>query len=365
MLAALSLSRRNLGETWPNPSVGCVVVNGGRVVARAVTASGGRPHAEALAIERAGAGMRGATVFVTLEPCAHRGETPSCADLLIEAGVHRVVVSAQDPDPRTGGKGIARLEKAGIEVTTGVEESAGRQVHAGHFSRVSAGRPYVTLKIATTLDGKVAVASGESRWITGRRAREFSHGLRASHDAVLVGHGTAAVDSPSLDCRLPGMASRSPVRIVVDSNLGMQPERHPSATRPAAPAWVVCGRSAVTPQRRAAFESRGIKVIPVQRTADNRVALDDMLQQLGSLGLTRLLVEGGPTIAGSFMDAGLVDRLVWFHAPTVIGDDGLAALPPVGVASIDDLRRFRVVWHDRIGADGLLVMDAQSSGCGG
>jgi len=224
MAAALGLARRGLGRVWPNPAVGCVIVRDGLVVGRGWTAPGGRPHAEAVALERAGDLAHGATAYVTLEPCAHHGRTPPCADALVRAGVARVVTALGDPDPRTAGEGHARLRQAGIAVAEGTGADAAEEVNAGFLKRVRHGRPLVTLKLATTLDGRIATAAGESQWITGPRARQDGHRLRAAHDAIIVGSGTALADDPGLTCRLPGLEGASPVRVVFDGRLRLSPE---------------------------------------------------------------------------------------------------------------------------------------------
>jgi len=219
MRSALELARRGLGIVAPNPAVGCVLVQGGRVVGRGWTQPGGRPHAETEALRRAGAASRGAVAYVTLEPCCHWGQTPPCTDALVAAGVRRVVVGAEDPDPRVSGRGIERLRAAGIEVELGICAEAAAELAAGFLLRMRAGRPLVTLKLATTLDGRIATHGGESQWITGPLARQRAHALRADHDAIMVGSNTAVVDDPLLTCRLAGLAARSPVRIAVDSRL--------------------------------------------------------------------------------------------------------------------------------------------------
>ena len=223
MDAALHLARRGLGNAWPNPAVGCVLVREGRVVGRGWTQPGGRPHAETQALLQAGDAARGATAFVTLEPCSHHGRTPPCCDALIHAGVARVVVAMRDPDPRVDGRGLRRLRDAGIEVTEGMGEEAARAMQAGFLKRITEGLPLVTLKLASTLDGRIATAAGESRWITGPDARRQVHAMRARHDAVLVGSGTVLADDPDLTCRIPGMARAPTLRVVADARLRTPP----------------------------------------------------------------------------------------------------------------------------------------------
>lgn len=219
MGAALALARRGLGRVWPNPAVGCVIVKDGHVVGRGFTQSGGRPHAEPVALAMAGDAAQGADVYVSLEPCSHFGKTPPCADTLITAGVARVIAAAVDPDPRVSGRGLARLRDAGVDVVEGVRRDEAEALNAGFFSRVRTGRPLVTLKCATTLDGRIALSNGESKWITGPEARRRGHLLRCDHDAILIGSGTALADDPALTCRLPGLEGCSPVRVVMDGSL--------------------------------------------------------------------------------------------------------------------------------------------------
>ncbi|MGE5148370.1 MAG: bifunctional diaminohydroxyphosphoribosylaminopyrimidine deaminase/5-amino-6-(5-phosphoribosylamino)uracil reductase RibD, partial [Candidatus Eiseniibacteriota bacterium] len=266
MQAALVLARRGLGNVWPNPAVGCVLVQpgsgGGRVVGRGWTQPGGRPHAETEALARAGAAAKGATAYVTLEPCSHHGKTPPCADALIDAGISRAVVALEDPDKRVSGAGIAALRAAGIPTEVGLLGEAAAALNAGFLLRVREGRPFVTLKLATTLDGRIATASGESRWITGEVARDWAHGLRAGHDAVMVGIGTALVDDPELVCRLPGLPLRPTVRIVVDSALRLPVGSRLVQGTAQAPLWIVAA-SEVEFRRREALEAAGAEIIGV------------------------------------------------------------------------------------------------------
>src|SRR5580700_3393612 len=262
MRAALALARRGLGSTWPNPAVGCVIVNDGRVVGRGWTQKGGRPHAETEALQRAGVAAKGATAYVSLEPCSHHGKTPPCAEALIVARIARVVAAVEDPDPRVSGAGIARLRDAGVKVETGLCADEAAELNAGFFCRVKHGRPLVTLKLATSLDGRIATPSGESRWITGEAARERAHLLRATHDAVLVGTGTALADDPLLTCRLPGLADRSPVRIVLDRNLRLPATLRLFTEARETPSWVVTLNSSDTVGRKARHD-QGVTVIAV------------------------------------------------------------------------------------------------------
>ena len=340
MRVALDLARRGLGTVWPNPSVGCVLVRDARVVGRGWTRPGGRPHAETEALRRAGNLAKGACAYVSLEPCAHHGETPPCAEALVEAGIARVVVAAEDPDPRVAGRGLARLRDAGIEVVSGVGEDDARALNAGFFLRVAKGRPLFTLKLATTLDGRIATRGGESRWITGEAARMRGHLLRAGHDAVMVGIGTALADDPSLDCRLPGLAARSPLRIVVDGHLRLPPTGGLAATAGRRPTWIVT-LSGGDARRRDALRECGVDIIGVGAGDDGRVDLAAAAAALGGRGLTRVLVEGGARLSAGLLRHGLADRLAWFRAPRIIGGDGLPAAAAFGVDGLDGAPSFR------------------------
>ena len=338
MQAALALARRGLGSTWPNPSVGCVIVNHGRVVGRGVTSVGGRPHAEPNALAMAGDQARGATAYVTLEPCCHWGQSPPCTDALIQAGIARVVVAARDPDKRVDSQGFARLRQAGVVVEEGLMAEEAHDILAGFFQRTTAGRPLVTLKLATTLDGKIATHAGESQWITGPEARRMAHAIRARHDAVMVGVGTVMADDPDLTCRIPGYDRRPVVRIVADSHLRTPLTKRLIATARETPTWMLI-RSGCDSARRRAFESLGVRVIELAASPAG-VDLVAGLQALGEAGITRLMVEGGGQIAAALLRAGLVDRLAWFHAPTTMGSDGWPGVQAFGLEKLTDMPRF-------------------------
>jgi diaminohydroxyphosphoribosylaminopyrimidine deaminase/5-amino-6-(5-phosphoribosylamino)uracil reductase len=349
MRSALALARRGLGNTWPNPSVGCVVVRDGRVVGRAITAPGGRPHAEPAALDMAGTAARGATAYVTLEPCCHWGRTPPCTDALISAGVARVVIATRDPDPRVNGAGIARLRAAGITVDEAVLQAEAEAVVAGFHARVRLGRPLVTLKLASTLDGRIATHSGESRWITGERARRAAHALRGRHDAVMVGVGTVLADNPVLTCRLPGYRTTPLVRVVADSHLRTPLTAALAATAGETPTWVLI-REGTDRERRHAFADLGVMLIEVAG-AETGVDPVGAMQALGKAGLTRVLVEGGAQLAASLLRADLVDRLAWFHAPAVMGADAWPAVQAFGVEHLDIMPRFARVAEASLGED--------------
>lgn len=340
MGAALGLARRGLGQVWPNPAVGCVLVREGRVVGRGWTGPGGRPHAESEALARAGAGAKGATAYVTLEPCAHEGETPPCAVALATAGIARAVIACRDPDARVDGAGIAILREAGIAVAEGVLADEAAELAAGFFCRVRTGRPLVTLKLAASLDGRIATPTGESQWITGDAARAHGHGLRARHDAVVVGSGTVLADDPDLTCRLPGMAGRSPVRVILDGRLRTPAEARVIATSGDVPTWILTTGGADAARRRT-LERAGAEVVEVAAGEGGHPDLGEALTWLGSRGLTRVLVEGGATLAAGFLGAGFADRLVWARGASVLGGDGLAAIGDLGLGALKGAPHFR------------------------
>jgi diaminohydroxyphosphoribosylaminopyrimidine deaminase/5-amino-6-(5-phosphoribosylamino)uracil reductase len=351
MRSALALARRGVGNTWPNPSVGCVVVKDARVVGRAATAPGGRPHAEPLALDAAGPAARGASVYVTLEPCCHWGRTPPCTDALISAGVSRVVIATRDPDPRVDGAGMAKLRAAGIAVEEGLLQEEADEVAAGFRIRVRVGRPLVTLKLASTLDGGIATRSGESRWITGEPARRAAHALRGRHDGVMVGVGTVLADDPELTCRLAGYRPNPVVRVIADSHLRTPLTSVLAATARATPTWMLIRRSADR-ERRHAFTDLGITLIEVAG-AETGVDPKGALGALGGAGLTRLLVEGGSRLAASLLRADLVDRIAWFHAPAVMGGDAWPAVQALGIERLDAMPRFARIAETPVGDDML------------
>lgn len=338
MRLALGLAARGLGRVAPNPAVGAVLVREGRVLGRGATGTGGRPHAEAVALDQArdlfGAqALRGATAYVTLEPCAHHGRTPPCAEALIDAKIARLVCPMIDPDPRVSGRGFAALEAARIVVETGLMEAEARQLNAGFLSRIERGRPFLTLKLATTLDGRIATRTGESRWITGARARARVHLMRMQSDAVLIGAGTARTDDPMLDVRGFGVGAMQPMRVIADGGLSLPLTGRLAATARAVPVTVLC-RSNAPAERRTAFEGLGVQLAETNISADGSVDMADGLARLGMAGVTRVLCEGGGRLAASLLAAGLVDELVLFTGARVIGGDGV---PAVGGFKIDRL----------------------------
>jgi diaminohydroxyphosphoribosylaminopyrimidine deaminase/5-amino-6-(5-phosphoribosylamino)uracil reductase len=347
MALALSLGRRGLGRVWPNPAVGCIIVKDGRIIGRGWTADGGRPHAEPQALSEAGKAARGATAYVTLEPCAHQGKTPPCAEALVAAGIARVVIAAGDPDPRVAGRGVVILKSAGIEVETGVLQAEADIDHAGFFSRITKGRPFVTLKIASSLDGRIATATGESRWITGPQARRAVHALRARHDAVMIGGGTARADDPMLDIRDLGL-SKQPVRVVISRRLDLPVEGRLAQTANAQPLWLCHGPEAEA--RRAEWKALGAECLPCEVTG-GQISPASALAALAEKGLTRVFCEGGGALAASLLREGLVDELIVHSAGLAIGAEGTPALGAMGIDRLGNAPRFDLAEVKQLGAD--------------
>ncbi len=349
---AVAAARRMLGRTPPNPTVGAVVVRGGEVLARGATRPAGGAHAEIVALTRALArhgpkALRGATLYSTLEPCSHRGRTGPCADAIVDAGIRRVVIGQRDPSDWVNGRGIRRLRRAGLDVEVGVLEAACRELHRGYVSVIERGRPFVALKLAGTLDGRIAAASGESRWITGPEARARVHRLRDRFDALLVGSETALADDPRLDVRRGSRVVRRPVAVVVDSKLrvGHTARLHAGPARSIA----VCTKEAPA-RRRAALEAAGVEVLAV-RGRRGRVDLRAGLEALAKAGLTRVWVEGGGVLAAGLLERDLVDEVHWFAAPTLLGGDGRPALGPIGAARLSRAVHLEAPEVRRVGQD--------------
>jgi diaminohydroxyphosphoribosylaminopyrimidine deaminase/5-amino-6-(5-phosphoribosylamino)uracil reductase len=357
MRAALALARRSLGTTWPNPAVGCVIARDGRVLGRGVTQPSGRPHAEQVALADARArfgaeALRGAVAWVSLEPCAHHGRTPPCADALAAAGIARVVSTIEDPDPRVQGRGFAALRAAGVAVETGVMAAEARALNAGFLARLTRGRPWLTLKLAASLDGRIATATGESRWITGPAARARVHLMRAESDAVMVGAGTARADDPMLDVRLPGFADRRPVRVVADGSLSLPLTAHLAATARETPVWLL-HRSGTDPARRHALADLGIELVQTPAEPGGEIDMRAALTTLGDRGLTRVLCEGGGRLAAHLLREDLVDEIVWFSAGCAIGGDGVESLAGLHLAQLGDAPRFDLASVETMGGDVL------------
>jgi diaminohydroxyphosphoribosylaminopyrimidine deaminase/5-amino-6-(5-phosphoribosylamino)uracil reductase len=362
MARAVTLAEGGRGTASPNPMVGAVLVRDGRVVGEGFHRAAGLAHAEAMALAAAGELAAGATCYVTLEPCAHHGRTPPCADALVAAGVARVVAAVPDPDPRVGGAGLARLRAAGVRVEVGTGAEAAAEQNAAYLTHRRLGRPRITLKAAASLDGKVAAPDGTSQWITGPAARADAHRLRAEADAVCVGAGTALADDPRLTVRLPGWSGRQPLRVLVDAAGRVGADGHLFdgeaetlvATTPAAPAAAVD-----------AWKAAGAEVLICEPTAAvgrGRVDLRDLTKALGERGVLELLVEGGPRLQASLWAAGLADRLVWYLAPLAIGGEGAPGLLGSGAATLADARRLRLASVDRLGQDLRVVAYPRPTG---
>jgi diaminohydroxyphosphoribosylaminopyrimidine deaminase / 5-amino-6-(5-phosphoribosylamino)uracil reductase len=352
---ALALGRRGLGNAWPNPAVGAVVVGAAGdvpvIVGRGWTQPGGRPHAEVEALARAGTRARGATLYVTLEPCSHHGHTPPCADAIIAAGIRRVVSAVEDPNPEVAGEGHARLRAHGVVVEVGLREADARRAHAGHFRRVHDGRPHVTLKLAVSADGKAGLAGRRPTAITGERTRARVHLMRAMNDAILVGIGTALADDPQLTSRLPGAEDRSPVRVVLDTALRLPETSALVQTAARTPVWVFAGSDADADAARR-LARHGVEVLRIPATA-GRIDLAATLHVLGNRGITRLMVEGGPTVAASLVAADLVDEATIFRSNVTIGADGIDALEGLPLSAVTDSPRLisrgiEIVGEDRL-----------------
>ena len=355
MQLALALGRRGLGATAPNPAVGAVVVKDGVIVGRGWTQPGGRPHAEPEALARAGDAARGATLYVTLEPCSHVGQSPPCVDAIIAAGIARVVSAIEDPNPLVAGQGHARLRAAGVVVDVGTCADDAARDHAGHFRRVRDGRPHVILKLAVSQDDKIGASGGKPVAITGEASRGRVHLLRAQCDAVLIGIGTALADDPLLTCRLPGMARRSPARVVLDRALRLPGDGQLVHSARATPLWVLTSDAAEAPAA-AKLGAAGARVSRV-KTGENGLDLADVLRRLSSQGVTRLLVEGGARIAASFVAAGLVDEVWLLRGPDAIGADGVAALGALPLSAITGSRSLRVRASESLDRDTLTVYE--------
>jgi diaminohydroxyphosphoribosylaminopyrimidine deaminase / 5-amino-6-(5-phosphoribosylamino)uracil reductase len=357
MALALSLGRRGVGNTWPNPAVGAVIVraqDGGPViVGRGWTQPGGRPHAEVEALRRAGSAARGATLYVTLEPCSHHGRSPPCADAIIAAGLARVVSAIEDPNPEVAGQGHARLRAAGIAVEVGLGAEEALRAHAGHIRRMRDQRPHVTLKLAVSADGKAGLAGRRPAIITGEAARARVHRMRAMNDAILIGIGTAIADDPQLTCRLPGMEALSPVRVVLDAELRLPRDSALAASARATPVWVIAAADASAAAAQALTE-RGVEVLAAPARG-GRLDLAAVLRKLAERGITRLMVEGGPTVAAAFVAADLVDEAALFRSTRIIGADGIDALERVPLTALID--GLRTLGRDAVGEDSVELFE--------
>ena len=347
MALALALGRRGLGNTWPNPAVGAVVVKDGVLLGRGWTQPGGRPHAETEALKQAGRAARGATLYATLEPCSHQGKTPPCTDAIIRAGIARVVSAMDDPNPEVAGQGLAKLRERKIAVKSGLGGEAAKRAHVGHVTRMKQGRPHVMLKLATSADGKIGAAGRKPVAITGPEARERVFQMRAMSDAILVGIGTVFADDPALTCRLPGMMERSPVRVLLDARLRVPISTGIVGTAHDAPTWIF-GDTKASAMGEEVLRAKGVEVFRVD-AAEGRLNLTAILKILAERGITRLMVEGGSTVAAAFVKADLVDEVMLFKAPKEIGADGVDALDKLPLTALTS--RLKLLSTEQVGAD--------------
>jgi diaminohydroxyphosphoribosylaminopyrimidine deaminase/5-amino-6-(5-phosphoribosylamino)uracil reductase len=359
MELALTLGRRGQGRTWPNPAVGAVVVKDGAIVGRGWTQPGGRPHAEPEALGRAGEAARGATLYVTLEPCSHVGKSPPCADAIIAAGIARVVSAIEDPNPDVAGQGHARLRAAGIVVDIGLGAAEAAHDHAGHFRRVRDRRPHVILKLAVSSDDKIGAAGRKPVAITGEAAKARVHLLRAQCDAILVGIGTVLSDDPLLTCRLPGMEARSPVRVVLDRSLRISGSSRLVHSARETPLWVVSSNLSEAPaaMRLGASGAQVIRVPAI--SSPPGLDLQAVLRALSEKGITRLLVEGGARVAASFVTAGLVDEVWLLRGPDAVGADGVAALDALPLSVLTGSPVFKRRASETLQNDTLTIYERQ------
>lgn len=348
MKMALDLSKRGLGKTSPNPSVGCVIVKNDHIIGRGWTSDGGRPHGEINALSNA-KDTNGATVYVSLEPCAHYGNTPPCAEALVEAGISKVFVATGDPDTRVSGKGIAILKNAGIEVIEGLLKKDADLINQGFFLKVTDKKPLITVKLATSDDGMIAKVEGEQSWVTGPEARMRGHLYRASHDAILVGINTVLIDDPMLDCRIPGLSSHSPVRIILDSQLRILANSKICETAKDIETWVMTLNQ--DQEKISRLEAKGITVIKVEENEEGRTSLKNVMEVLARRGITRVLSEGGGMVNASLFKANLVDRIIWFKSSESIGATGVNALYDIPITELDRYLNLTLCDEGKVGED--------------
>jgi diaminohydroxyphosphoribosylaminopyrimidine deaminase / 5-amino-6-(5-phosphoribosylamino)uracil reductase len=357
MRMALALGERHLGLTWPNPSVGALVVRedgeGPQIVSQGVTQRGGRPHAERLALEAAGSRARGATLYISLEPCSHHGKTPPCVDAIVGSGVARVVTALEDPDPRVRGRGHHFLRDHGIEVSTGVLAEEARRVHRGHILRATEGRPSVLLKLAQTADGFAGRLSGPRLYITGERSNCRTHLMRAHADAIMVGVGTVLADDPQLTVRLPGLEDRSPVRVILDSRLRTPPTACAVRSSREVPTWVVAAEDA-PPEPERLLIAAGVEVMRVGARGGH-LDMPEALGFLASRGITRLFSEGGPSLGEALVEHELVDEFALATSSARLGEPGARAIGPKLRTALKE--RFRLVASEELGPDRLELFE--------
>lgn len=326
MNLAINLSKKNIGLTSANPCVASVLVKDGIIISTGITGENGIPHAENVAILKAGNNSAGATLYVTLEPCSHFGKTPPCADLIIASKISRVVIAVQDPDKRVNGDGIKKLQDAGIVVDVGLMEVEAKRINRGFFAAKNLGRPFITLKLAISSDGKIARKDNEDRWITNEQSRKYAHLLRFKNDAILVGSKTVDTDDPMLDCRILGLEQYSPKRIILSSKLDINPNKRIIQSSKRIPTYIA------TSSAKEKFAEFGVKTIHFKEND-----LNDFVQKLPQLGINNLLIEGGSIVSAQFLKAGLIDEVVLIKSPKIIGDDGIDAISGIDIDKIEEL----------------------------
>ena len=346
MSRALSLAKEGVGDVWPNPSVGCLIVLNDCVVSEGHTAKGGRPHAETIALKIAGKKAKGAVAYVTLEPCAHKGETEPCVKALVQAGIKKIIYSVKDPDPRVSGNGEIFLKSNGIEVIHGLMEKEALDINEGFFKKIKTGLPFVTLKFGTSEDGKIATKGGISKWITSKKSRVYGHEMRSEHDAILIGLGTVLNDNPSLTCRIKGKEGKSPVRIILDTNLRIPKDCHLINTACEVPTWVITENKMID-----CLEDFGVKIINVKNIKN----IHSVLKVLANAGLTKILVEGGSKVLGSFFHQGFGDKIAWFKAPVTIGPEGIPAIEGFELKDIYNSQIYKSNFKKNIDKDVLEI----------
>ncbi|MBZ0218210.1 MAG: bifunctional diaminohydroxyphosphoribosylaminopyrimidine deaminase/5-amino-6-(5-phosphoribosylamino)uracil reductase RibD [Fimbriimonadaceae bacterium] len=355
MAAALRLARRGLGRTWPNPSVGAIIVDeNDRIVGAGRTGDGGRPHAETVALDIAGEKARGATLYVTLEPCAHHGQTPPCADAIVAAGIARLVCGADDPDRRVAGHGFQRLLNAGIAVERGVLARQAHRVCAGHITRVTKHRPYIQLKLAVSENGLIAGPENRQVSITGAMANAWVHRMRAMADAIMVGIATAQTDNPALTCRLPGAESLSPIRIVADRQLRIGLDSQLVQTAAATPMWIMTSENASN-EHRHALETRNVRLLTARTANNGKLDLADVMRILADEGITRLMVEGGAQLARSLCSENLADEIVFIQGASLIEENGLKAFVDSGPELIRESGEYCLLEEFSLGDDRVQI----------
>lgn len=360
MRHAIAIANMAIGTTAPNPTVGCVIVKDNKIIASAHTARNGRPHAETLALLDAGDAAKGATAYVTLEPCSHYGQTAPCATSLIKAGIKRVVIATTDPFPEVNGNGIRMLQDARIEVVTSICENEAKQQNEGFFSVQQKGRPFITLKTATSLDGKIALQNGTSKWVTGEESRNYVHLMRSKHDAVITGIATIMADNPTLNCRLPGMEDRNPVRVALDTNLSIPIDSQLVQTAKNIPCWIITIKEtlAAQPDKLKMLEQAGVKIIAVRTAGNGKVCMEDAMVKIAENGINSAMIEAGSAINTAALRFGLIDRIAWFRAPLIIGKEGLPAFGDIQLETLIDAGKFTIVSCKNIGNDTLEILNS-------